>query len=461
MINGEMRDHNLLKEMHTFGKLADYQTESVTRSFEEEKKSGIVEHYAPCYRIVKNRIGIILKSPPEEQSDDNKKIARAKKNTPPDAILSVHELAALYLYNRLYEQNQIFHPPVCIICEYIRNFNRFIKDLKSGEIKAIDTNDEFKKTRYRKEETSLKLQVAKQELQKQLDSYKLKVSDLPDACLEYLLSYKKDNRKFLLESTFKKMWKDTVDRLKETERKRDCPSFNGRKQNGKLAQELARDIVFFTPPRKEVSSSGEGVSYKKINNLEFDVLQKMLAYFPFYKDKLKSHLGMLKDTDNKWKHPFLFKCLKDKFESCSSISDFYVSYYEHKKKWIESIIEIDRQKKGKLRSNQNSEGLIKQYDYFLKLSKIKPATEKMYSEKAIFLPTGLFDKHIAIAMKEQGCNVKETDNITYFLKTYFKGKTQNYYSLPRYYTVPSFFTDKGWDKNEERCAKEENKGSLE
>ncbi|KAA6340367.1 hypothetical protein EZS27_011763 [termite gut metagenome] len=439
-LNGEMRTHNLLKEMHVFGKLADYQTEEMTKSFIESKA---VEHYAPGYRIVNNRIGVLLKAP--EKCSLTSSIPQ-KTNTAPSAILSTHELAALYLYNRLYKQGSADNSPASIIKKYIENFNRFIKDLQSGKSQPVESGG-FRRMRNsnRDEEERLKLQKAKQELQKQLDVYELKVSYLPDACLEYLLSYKKDNKEFMLKDTFRKMWKNADEGLEKIRKKEEQKK---EVKQEKLAQELAQDFVYLTPPHKELSENGTEKSVdKKINNMEFDVLKNMLTYFPLYKNRLKPYLNILKDTENKWQHPFLHLVLIYDFDSCNSLKDFYVRYYEYKKIWINKFIQQDKRKRWNLVPKQNVNDLIKKYDYFLKTTvKFKSAKEKEYSKDAIFLPKGLFDAHIAEAMKKQNYEVKETDNAAYFLKVYFDGKSQNYYSLPRYYDASAV----GWLTHEAR-----------
>jgi hypothetical protein len=344
-------------------------------------------------------------------------------STQPQAILSTHELAALFFYNYLYKKGRIPTSPKELIDNYIRNFHRFIEDLQSGKIMPVKAGKEFMRDSRNKNDDELKMATAK--LQSKLNKYGLKAKDLPDAFREYLLSYKPNSAKQLATRKFKNMLKKTEYRLKLV---KDIQEKGFRRsssiKNGEMAQELARDIVFLTRPHQ---TSTDTVP-QKINDLEFDVLQKALAYFPVYKEDLRNYLAMLIGTEKgHCPHPFLLKVM-GQLANCRGLMDFYKVYYTEQKNWLSSLL-VEKKGKKELGSKVN----LGEWEYFLKLKpKCTGATNKNYSpdgkELPVYLPTGLFNEGIRTAM-----GLKNTDNAAYALKVYFEGKTQAFYELPRFY----------------------------
>jgi len=460
ILNGTQRTHSLLKNMHVFGKLPFYQKEEAYQFYEGNEE---VEFYAPAYRIVGNRIGLVLKDihphytiPKSDGNykNGNCKNGNCKNENCPDAILSTHELSALFFYNFLHKKGWIDTPTHQFIRDYLDRFRRFINDLQSGKIEPVNENQSIKKSKRHDDRELAKISQRSNQLQKLLDQYGLKVSWLPDACREYLLNYQVPSHKWMVKDKFVSMKKDAERKLKRlTSFKEKCTERghghseeiktislkNKQIRIGELAQELARDLVFLTPPQTAQNSDAK----KKINNLEFDILQKMLAYFPSYKDELKPFLEILKEKDNRWKHPFLGKIVTRKYSSCSSLTDLYKAYYEQKIDWIDTEIlkrSTNRDRKTTVSLRREAEEIASQYEYILKLDrKTKPATEKIYSEEAVYLPTGLFEESIVRAIKqhstELGIDIKSGSNVAGCLMAYCNNVKQPMYSLPRYYNA--------------------------
>ncbi|WP_321330826.1 type VI-B CRISPR-associated RNA-guided ribonuclease Cas13b [uncultured Bacteroides sp.] len=437
-IAGTERAHLLLKNMHLFGYLPFYQKKEAHKFYKGNEE---VEFYAPAFRMAGNRIGLVLRDEAQEQYAVPLTNKTEEDKNYPDAILSTHELSGLFFYNFLHEKGWIKDSPQKFIQNYLSEFRRFIDDLQKEKIHPVSTASfVVGKRRQHKDEDLSILKENSSKLQTLLDGYGLKMDWIPDACREYLLNYKASSDKFIIKDKFVTMKKDAERKLTrirafaEAERKGMVTMNVTRKQLriGELAQELARDIVFLTPPQE--TATGDK---KKINNMEFDVLQKMLAYFPIYKDKLKKYLNVLKEKDNQWKHPFLHWVFTNRYTAYSSLTDVYEAYYQSKAKWIEQEILVETKGQRKFQiiwKLKDQDATAAKYEYILKLNqKTKLATEKVYSDKAVYLPTDLFKACIVKAMQQQGYDLKEESNVAGCLMIYLKNKKQPMYELPRYY----------------------------
>ena len=77
-----------------------------------------IEFYAPSYRIVENRIGILLRKQKDFILEETKAKEIFKESICPDAILSTHELGALFFYDYLYKKGWLESASD----QYIQNF---------------------------------------------------------------------------------------------------------------------------------------------------------------------------------------------------------------------------------------------------------------------------------------------------------------------------------------------------
>lgn len=419
VINGEVINHDLLKDMNTYGELSPYLLDEAY-SFYEIENADKVHSYIPRYKIVGNRVGLVLRPSPFQA------YRVVKKNQSPDAILSAHELHSLFFYNYLYTKGKLAKSPSLLIKDYISNFRRFLDDLKNGKISASSSHG-IRKCRNRNDKEAAILNNLRNELETKLSHYGLKVKYLPDCCKEYLLSYKTDNIEYLVKKRLQKILQETNRRINlSCGIKED--GFRSSRINakvGEMAQELAHDMVDMVPP-KEVEREN-GIHLQKINDLEFNLLQKKLAYFSQYKDSLLSDFISLEDLG----HPFL-KEARQRLCSCKGLVDFYYIYYICKKQWLfKEMIVIDR--KGRISLSKAVEILMEKYNYLMRI-KIKSALDKDYSTVCVYLPVGLFDDKIVECLRADGLDVKPGDNASYCLKKYFGDKSQLYYKLPRYYS---------------------------
>ncbi|MDR0892234.1 MAG: type VI-B CRISPR-associated RNA-guided ribonuclease Cas13b [Mediterranea sp.] len=457
IINGEKRLHPILKEIHLFGHLSDYQTDEVRKKLNPADNPR-VEFYSPKYNITGNRIALSLT--PYNRNNVQAaihKIANGETNlnqkapflNQPQAIISTNELAALFFYNHLYRQGKIECSPQELIGNYIESFKSFVADLKDGTIRPVEAKEKFRKKRHHTDEEKQELAEATAALQQRLDSRpypcRLKVKDLPDVCREYLLSYKSASVQKTAIDKLGKMQKET----KYQQTLLEEIQTNGYRskaivKNGELAQQIARDIVFLTKPQPR----GEKPP-KKINGMEYDILQKALAYYPVYKKDLKEYLSMLKEpATGRWTHPFLHKVLFRHLDRCNTLLDFAAAYYEEKKRWLACMLVVDRGGKKRL----SPRAKLEEWSYFLKFAdKTQEAVKKEWNLECIYLSTGLLDEGIRHALQ-----LKETDNAAYALKRYFDGKTQSFYLQPRYYNEQ--LQEKGSAKERDVLKEEINSG---
>lgn len=444
VFNKEERTHLILKEMRVHNKLSAYETEEAQTFFQSKIESNEVEQFAPHYRMVGNRIGLNWGTP------SKKEYSIPKNNKPaPQAIFSTSELGALYFYNKLYKEGKITQSPKVLMSSYLETMNQFINDWKKGTIKPNTNQKEIikKSNKKRTDKVILELKERTDDLQKVLDEkYSgLKVKHLPDVCREHLLNYQSDNEQKQAINFLYKTLADTTSKKKQLEqfnKNRIYRSSNSeRLKTGEIAQELARDIVFFLKPKKRriTNRNNETVdAFQKINNQDFDILQNCLAYFSLYKEELLDFFNNLLTTKD-MKHPFLQNA-KAGIKMCNGLVEFYFHYLECKQNWLNSYMYNVQNKIGQKKVDQKkvdeskiTDKFIQKYNHILKVKTISPSE---YKGKAIFIPVGLFNDAITQAMKESGYQVEDsekTPNAAYWIKRYFNGATQPFYQLPRYY----------------------------
>lgn len=444
IFDGEERTHQILKEMRLHDKLSFYETEEAQKFFQSKIESNEVEQFAPHYRMVGNRIGLFFGNLPVKDEE----YSVPESNRPaPHAIFSTNELGALYFYNKLYKEQKITQSPKDLMVSYLQTMDRFIMDWKNDEIRPKIQKEKFtlRRNHNREEEVISRLKASTEHLQKKLDTKYpgLKVKHLPDVCREHLLDYKTYNDKQQAAKLLDKILLDTERKKKRLEQFNENLVYRSahseRLKVGEIAQELARDIVFFLEPKKRtrINRKNEKVDvFQKINNQDFDILQNRLAYFPLYKEELFTFFDDLLRKEC-MKHPFLDN-VTAKVKSCNGLVEFYCKYLEYKLAWLEkyTVKKLDkdtRKLKKRIDKKKITDNELKEFDYFLKIKIVSPSS---YNGKAVFIPVGLFDDAITKAMKESGYEVENNDripNAAYWIKSYFKGATQPFYQLPRYY----------------------------
>lgn len=394
------RERRILKDIRTFGELKDFSAELIPDFWSDAGVSiDDFDPFAPCYRIVGNRIGISVGTKPV-----NWPMPGITGNIRPTAILSTYELPNLFVYAYLHRQGKIDLSPADFIRNYITRLAEFIKAVQNRKVTPVG-DFSLERKRYQGDDKILLERKAK--LQNKLDDLELKSNDLPDSIRDYLLGYKWKNEKKQAKDFIKKMVHNT-DRAIER---------SGKVKAGEMAQFLTRDIVFLSPPFERDGHP------QKLNEKEYDILQKAIAYFSSNKqditDFLKQH-GLL---TGKQKHPFLNRV---NLSSCAGIFDFYKAYLSQKRTWLEHLYESFGYK------SFDAGQFFEKYGYFVKMNK-KKALAKNYSDTPPCLPRGIFNKAIIESLKKDGYAISEGDNVAFALKLLLNQASQPFYSKPRYY----------------------------
>jgi hypothetical protein len=398
------RERRILKEIRTFGELEEYKPERIPDFWQQ---AGIstddFDPFSPHYRMVGTRIGISL-------GKQNKRWPLPGKdaNIAPTAILSTYEMPNLFVYAYLQRQGKINEKPSEYIKNYLKRLNLFISKVQKKEILPVGNSSLRKK---RDQGNDERLLERREKLQHILDGdeYTLKIADLPDSIREYMLGYKLADKGRQIIHFLKNIQKNT-------QREMECA---GKLKVGEMAQTLARDIVFLSPP---IMRNGHP---QKLNDAEYDILQKSIAYFSTNINDIFEFLDQHKLISGTQKHPFLGKVnLKD----CTGVFDFYQKYLNEKKKWIDNMV-VQAEKK-----SLNLDQFLERNGYFIKIDN-KNALEKNYKNTPPYLPRGIFNKPIIEAMKQEGFPVKDNDNVVYALQFLLDKASQTFYSKPRYYNL--------------------------
>ncbi|HBL74542.1 MAG: hypothetical protein A2W90_20865 [Bacteroidetes bacterium GWF2_42_66] len=410
-IMGAERDRRLLKDIRTFGELKEFSPEHAPDYW---LRDGItpddVDQFSPQYRIVGNRIGIKL----NYNGHNRWSVPDKEINVKPDAIISTYEFLNLFLYEHLYQKKLTGLSPAEFIQDYLDRFNNFLSEFKAGHIRPVG---DFSLEKRRGQGDEPDLTARRKSLQKELDRFVLKGKDLPDKIREYLLGYKQKSEKKQAKWILGGMIKETVYWRNKAEQSPE------KMRSGDMAQQLARDIIFLTPPHTVKEHK------QKLNSLEYDVLQYALAYFSSNREKLysffKEHQLTVKGDRA---HPFLYKI---RLDECQGILDFFIVYMQQKEKWLGWL---DRNLKS---PRLNEEEFFNTYSYFIKTD-TKRAIEMDYESCPNYLPRGIFNEPIAKALQKAGVKIKDEDNASYALSVYSNGKTQPFYNKERYYNKGIF-----------------------
>lgn len=458
-----------MKELNTFGRLRDFTLESMP-PFEWKQEDGslfeAIEQFAPRYNEIGNRIAIKFmdekgkpiwpKAKSVFQAHRTKaKNARVELNTPPDVILSTHELQNLFFYQYLHHKGWIPTDAESHIKAHIAQFHQLCKDAREGKFQPVreatfykrtnnEDPDDKKQNRETKQwsvrdgytENSLTwLNERKEILEGRLEGYGLKCSQLPDALREYLLGYASPDYLQQARRKFNDKIDETKLMLKETRLKHEKTKANPELlkkhrplKAGELSDTLAADINFMKPLDKDKGGRASEDQFRR--------LQEHLSFFSIRKPELEAiflELELEGDGTAPY-HPFLHKV---EWRKCTGVLHFFQDYFNQKILWMMEVRDSIEPKDEKFKKRHikyiTAESMKERYDYFLQIGNKSPKI-KDYSGQPMMLPRGLFNASIAKALAANGYEVNLGDSITRLIGAYQKGDSQKMYEeLPRLY----------------------------
>ncbi|TAJ12701.1 hypothetical protein DMA11_11925 [Marinilabiliaceae bacterium JC017] len=405
---GEVRERKLVTDVNAFGRLKDFNEQTLPPYWKGKKD---IEQWSPHYRIMGNRIALKLITDAEKNRESVwPALNKEKYKTMPDAILSTYELQNLLVCQYLYKKNPENRNAEQIIQQYIENFRRFINDTREGKVKPLDGKPFFKRQDPYYHRVLNQLSDCSGQLQVVLDGYGLKVKDLPDVMREYLLGYVPASYCSEAQRKIKAVLGEVRQRIKAIEKGR-APRV------GDMAQFLARDVIFLKP----LNDEGRG----KPNNLQYDLLQGMYAFFGKEKysiRKLHNELALV-GKQHRYTHPFLYRI---RLDECNGILDFYQRYLEQKERWLTAG--------ERLLKRNDLEVFRERYDYSLSIKERSgfPVDYKPENQP-VYLPRGLFNEAVLEGLRREGVALKAGDNLVYAMGQWLMGDSQPYYLMNRYY----------------------------
>lgn len=470
VIFGETRDRELTKPIFTFCKLLpmlkkyevvnqdDIKNKLINPKYTSEfidtwteklpdgtlRIRNEITQYSPHYNFGENIIGFkIFENPNKMQYQDNTLpiIVAQKKSDAPDAFISNYELRNLFLYQYLHQQDKIQDSAEKFLTDYFSNIKRFLKDVKEGKFLPLTVPPDFTKNeklpfkkddivgtkllRQKYNDKQADMKTRRKVLEKRVfDDYKISYNSIPHDIREYLLAYNPVKYNFFAKTKIQEQQKIIDGLLKDIEKDK-YPKV------GEQATWLAEDILFMMPHKNHDS---KGKNHKqKMNNDQFRVLQRSLAYFPTHKTDLIAYFKELGLTEGKPEtiHPFLNRI---EVEKCFSISDFYKDYLDKKKFFTEKMLKFVYDKNNRFQKWASDDEIKSKYGYLLPNAP-KTGLNKNYNFVPILLPRGLFNEAISKALdfsNKEGFKGK-INNAVYNLESMFIGDTQDFYDLPHIY----------------------------
>jgi hypothetical protein len=423
---------------------------------QELKLIDSIEQFSPFYnfgdnviglKIVKNLEKIIFPKLPKPKND----IA--------DAIISTHDLCALFLYHYLSQkpiksdsdEKIIAVDAETFIKDLIQRIQKLFDDIKAGKLQPLVSNPDYfknqtlpfikgkeEKTFEKRQEFYTKLEQMEQRRNKLeaflKQEYGLSRAYVPDKIEEYLLGYIVPPYKKRATEKFKQQQALLKNLIKAADKGRSP-------RIGEQATWLAEDIIFLTPPKIH-QVNGEDHP-QKLNNDQFRVLQSSLAYFSTNRQKI---LNFLRDettilsNDPQKRHPFLFKI---DILKCQGIFDFYSAYLREKQRWLDRKV-LDKSALSKM----SDEKVEQRFGHFLPASVQHKSIEELdYSKFPVYLPRGIFDKAIADALsKLPDFDVQANHKIGRCLDQILNGDRQEFYNWEHFYNSIFIDKDSGTDR---------------
>lgn len=335
---------------------------------------------------------------------------RAEKLLPPKCMLSLYELPGLVFYHYLLKKygkdNELVEKQI-ISCH--DNLVKFLTDVKDGKFNP-DTDGEGAKSRLES---------------KLMETYSLRLSDIPERIKKYLLNETKSREERLKKSSIKRLEKRSGEVKIALDSYRTKKKRIGTKENkfnrkrstiktGTLALDLMRDIMDWMPRGCEARKRLSGESYMALQaaltmlgqsfggkalKVTVDSLEEMLTKAKLIAplDDGKSGNVKIVEFDPMQCHPFMDDVLNGCYED-TSLEDFYELYLKMEIKYIRDLIK-------RINKPLSASSQMKQYNLipFLHCGRerwnevddaaIKKLAEK-YLNSPIQLPNSLFAKPI-------------------------------------------------------------------
>lgn len=488
-INGEEEIRSLQKEINGFGRLQDIelkrQTDYMNFLQEAKEKSVKIEgedihldllqlesdkadskpyitDSRSFYNIHNNRIGLFWKEKTITDKQQSKKTivqygdyipqldevkdGKAPITMPaPMAMLSVHELPALVFYNYLLRHSTKESAESIIIEKYC-DLKKFFSDVASG--KMLPMAD--------KEELNNKLQAV----------YGLTANEIPQKLMKYLAGEKVDIKRrkqelvrdrliFMLKRAIRRRdgFKEDRKKIGDKENKYGKDSYVD-VRHGSLARYLSESFLEWQPSNENGTNKLTGMNFSKLQS-ELAVFDEASKY-KIIKDMLEK-AGLLSDS---FAHPFLPKLV---VKNIRNIEEFYLLYLNQEVIFIKGLLGIPNKKdkdiienkidfkkislsskdsdilpfvKGKARWRERTPETIKQLaNYYLEVDG---------KRAPIWLPDGLFNKHILEILKNQFADNKRlqddllndslTSSSAYLIRIFFEDQLKDS-SQPFYVTT--------------------------
>lgn len=423
MMEGENRKRRWVKRLTAFGNLYDFldvcRPDVWHRNMLNLDDVSRPEKYftdtTPHYHMGNvNTIGMRFMPNYKRESiwpqitDNNGNLIAEPRNVAPEFWLSLYELPFVVFYELLRLEGKTKYSAEDIIRIYRNRYIAFISKIDDG---------------------SLQPPMSKEAIVKVLSNFEIKISDIPQSIVNYLLQ--KPTRDFnkIAEQRLAEMLIETENLIRRVERQSDSFAKKvGSKdyipmRNGQIADYLARDLILLQKP--SIDDKG------KANATEFQLLQSKLAFFSANISTLSETFKLCKLIESNNQHPFLFKI---DLKLCKGLVDFYKKYLKLKREYLQDC--------------------VNKKDYFdchfLKLRRESiPFKEliKRQGQSVMNLPRGLFkDKILKVLSNNHETSSLINDlqqhnrlNATFIIKSYFEqcldDNSQQFYSFLRSYEI--------------------------
>jgi hypothetical protein len=486
-MNSDLRDRNLLGDVHTFGDLSHYRNmyDALNQDNKEEKRilkpelfnenwcadatkvllRPEIKQFSPQYNFGENTIGFLIK---DKTNGDKINILpdfteKAGKNgnilsitqTRPTAFISTYELQSLFFYQYLHIQGHIEKDATVFLNIYINKIKKLLKDIQSGQFKILNDKVQW----YKKEiKAPIKKRDEKYEIfQERLKKYELDVATnkaliekrrkalslaietqygikrtaLPDTLMEYLLGYAPPQYKTLALAKLNRKLKDVASRLKKMgEAKGSGHRFKSKKTE--------KDKPKIYPNLGEIATYlAEDIVFLMPPKLHTYAADKAPVEQKINNDQfrmLQYSLAMFgAEKENLVKY-FEELCLVQKdsptrhpFLRYIDISACHgiVDFYIAYLNEKQSFIDYLKD----YIKNNNDEAVKDKYGYILPIN-MKAYKDRQYDTLPICFPRGIFKDPIikALMTKKPELGIKESDNIVYALSKYLDNEKQGFYN---------------------------------
>lgn len=214
------------------------------------------------------------------------------------------------------------------------------------------------------------------------------------------LEYRKRKLQNLIDGA-EKRYKNIQHQLNNKDKKLKGKKDDIKIRPGELAQELAKDFLFY-------QKKYQGISAGKITAANFQALQKSLAYYTLNKKDLKNIFKKANLIESSNPHPFLKDIDPGK---CNGILDFYIKYIERKISFLQGI-------------NCNNTTELEGCD-FLRLTRHHNVEEQKKH------PVNIDSRFFREIIMEGTSYGKQGDSSAYLIGEYFKKEENDNY--PEYY----------------------------